>query len=58
MESLLMACATRCLMMLLIQGISEKAFAGQPGSSTLALGAIVATSVMLHRSSVARRQPG
>ncbi len=58
-ESLLAACATRCLLMLLIQGISEKAFAGQPGSSTLALGAIVATSAMLHhRSSVPRRRPG
>jgi len=58
LESALGACATRCLLMLLIQGISEKAFAGQPGSSTLALGAIVATSVMLHRSSEARRRRG
>lgn len=58
LESALSACATRCLLMLLIQGISEKAFAGQPGSSTLALGAIVATSVMLHRSTEARRRPG
>lgn len=58
LEPALSACATRCLLMLLIQGISEKAFAGQPGSSTLALGAIVATSVMLHRSSLVSRRPG
>jgi O-antigen ligase len=42
-------CALRCLLMLLIQGISEKAFAGQPGSSTLALGAIMCTTAYLSR---------
>jgi len=42
-------CALRCLLMLLVQGISEKAFAGQPGSSTLALGAIMCTTAYISR---------
>jgi O-antigen ligase len=46
---LLGKCALRCLLMLLVQGISEKAFAGQPGSSTLALGAIMCTTAYLSR---------
>jgi hypothetical protein len=49
MNSLLGKCALRCLLMLLVQGISEKAFAGQPGSSTLALGAIMCTTAFLSR---------
>lgn len=49
LNNVLGKCALRCLLMLLIQGISEKAFAGQPGSSTLALGAIMCTTAYLSR---------
>jgi O-antigen ligase len=49
LNRLLGMCALRCLLMLLVQGISEKAFAGQPGSSTLALGAIVCTTAYISR---------
>lgn len=49
LNRLLSMCALRCLLMLLVQGISEKSFAGQPGSSTLALGAIVCTTAFISR---------
>jgi O-antigen ligase len=48
-NQLLALCALRCLLMLLVQGISEKAFAGQPGSSTLALAAIMCTTAFISR---------
>lgn len=43
-------CALRGLLTLLVQGMSEKSFAGQPGSTTLALGAILATTVYVRRT--------
>ena len=43
----LSVCAFRVLIMMLVQGVGEKAFAGHPGSPFLALGAVVATSVFL-----------
>lgn len=45
-------CALRCLVMMLVQGFSEKAFAGHPGSPFLALGAVVATTLYLVRHPV------
>lgn len=44
-EQLLALCALRGLLTLVVLGISEKSFAGQPGSTTMALGAILATTV-------------
>ncbi len=44
-EQLLALCALRGLLTLIVLGISEKSFAGQPGSTTMALGAILATTV-------------
>jgi hypothetical protein len=42
-------CGFRCMVMLLVQGFGEKAFAGHPGSPFLALGAVVATSIYITR---------
>lgn len=42
-------CALRCLLMMMVQGFSEKAFAGHPGSPFLALGAVVTTAIYLGR---------
>ena len=43
-------CALRGLLLLLLQGMSEKSFAGQPGSTTLFLCATLATTVYLTRA--------
>ncbi|MEK8085783.1 O-antigen ligase family protein [Aquabacterium sp. A3] len=40
-------CAFRVLIMMLVQGVGEKAFAGHPGSPFVALGAVVATAVFM-----------
>ena len=50
-------CATQCLFIMLIQGFSEKAFAGHPGSPFLALGGVVATAVYITLSRPSRRVP-
>jgi O-antigen ligase len=44
-EQQLALCSIRGLLTLIVLGISEKSFAGQPGSTTMALGAILATTV-------------
>lgn len=53
-EQLLALCALRGLLTLIVLGISEKSFAGQPGSTTMALGAILATTVYVVNSRKAR----
>lgn len=40
-------CAFRVLIMMLVQGVGEKAFAGHPGSPFVALGAVVATTIFM-----------
>ncbi len=40
-------CACQCLLIMVVQGFSEKAFAGHPGSPFLALGAVVATTTFI-----------
>lgn len=49
-------CALQCLLMMLVQGFSEKAFAGHPGSPFLALGAVVATTIYLSRHPLPARE--
>lgn len=49
----LAVCAFRCMIMMLVQGFGEKAFAGHPGSPFLALGAVVATSIFIAREYLA-----
>jgi hypothetical protein len=43
--------------MLMVFGITEKSFGGQPGSTYLALCGVVATSVYLAKKYVARAAP-
>lgn len=50
-------CAFRVLVMLMVFGITEKSFGGQPGSTYLALCGVVATSVYLAKKYVARAAP-
>lgn len=49
-------CALRGLLTLIVQGMSEKSFAGQPGSTTLALGAILATTAYVARAQARKDQ--
>jgi O-antigen ligase len=48
-------CGLRFLVMMLVQGFSEKAFAGHPGSPFLALGGVVATAIYIRGVVVQRK---
>jgi len=47
-------CACQTLLIMVVQGFSEKAFAGHPGSPFLALGAVVATTTFISLKRLAR----